>query len=419
MDAYLNRTNKIIARINELAGITETPEMVTRMYGTDAFMEGRNLVKKWMKDAGLQTSFDNIGNVRGKYLCDKKDAKTLVIASHIDTVVNAGKWDGPLGVIMGLDLIETIIENKIKLFFNIELIGFADEEGVRFHTTFLGSKAVVGSFDKTWLKKQDKDGISLKDALQKMGGKAEKIDVDAIPKDDWLGYFEIHIEQGPVLWEKDVPVAVVTAIAGQKRMQLTFTGMAGHAGTVPMGMRQDALCCAAETIAAIEQFGLVNKEDIVATVGKLEIVNSASNVIPGKVICSLDVRSADEKKLAVAYEALKESIELICAKREIKLTWELVQSSLPTLCDNQFVELLRDSISQSNFATINLVSGAGHDGVTVSEIAPIGMLFVRCFKGISHNPLENVEAKDIAATLKVSDLFLQSLSAINNLATIN
>lgn len=413
MDTYFNRTTKIITRINGLADITEVPDMVVRMYGTDAFMEGRKLVKKWMDAARLETSFDNIGNVRGKYICGKAGAKTLVIASHIDTVVNAGKWDGPLGVIMGLDIIENLIADKIDLPFNIELIGFVDEEGVRFHTTFLGSKAIVGNFDETWLSKKDKDGIELKSAIKKMGGDAGKLNKDAIAKNDWLGYFEIHIEQGPVLWEKDIPIAVVDAIAGQKRMQLTFKGMAGHAGTVPMDMRQDALCCAAETIAAVEQFGLANKESIVATVGKLEVVNAASNVIPGEVVCSLDLRSADEKKLETSCVALKELIEIICAKRQIALTWEVVQSSASTLCDNKFVGLLKDSITRSNFETISLVSGAGHDGVAISEIAPICMLFVRCFKGISHNPLENVEAKDIAAALKVSDLFLQHLTSIN------
>lgn len=413
MNNYTDRTNKIISRINKLAGITETPNMVTRMYGTDAFMKGRKLVSEWMGEAGLQTTFDNIGNVRGKYLCGKNDAKTLVIASHIDTVVNAGKWDGPLGVIMGLDLIETIIYNKKELPFNIELIGFADEEGVRFHTTFLGSKAVVGSFDETWLEKDDKDGVSLKEALEKMGGSATDLFKDAIPKDDWLGYFELHIEQGPVLWEKDVPVALVMAIAGQKRIQLTIAGMAGHAGTVPMDMRQDALCCAAEIISTIEEFGLTNKENIVATVGKLDVLNGASNVIPGEVVCSLDLRSADENKLEASYFALKELIKMICAKRNVKLKWELVQSSSPTLCDDKFVGLLNDSIIQSNFESIKLVSGAGHDGVAIAEVAPICMLFVRCFKGISHNPLENVEAKDIAAALKVSDLFLIKLAQAN------
>lgn len=415
MDEYLKRTNKIIIRINKLAAITEMPNMVTRMYGTEAFIQGRKLVKQWMEEAGLQTSFDNIGNIRGKYLCGKKDAKTLVIASHIDTVVNAGKWDGPLGVIMGLDLIETIIIDKKELPFNIELIGFADEEGVRFHTTFLGSKAVVGSFDKTWLTKKDTNGIELKSAIEQMGGNPEKLSEDAIPKNNWLGYFEIHIEQGPVLFEKDIPVAVVNAIAGQKRIQLTFTGMAGHAGTVPMDMRQDALCCAAETIAAIEQFGIVNKQDIVATVGKLDIPNAASNVIPGEVICSLDLRSADEKILDNCYSQLQQIIKTICNKRQIELNWELVQSSAPTLCDEHLVALLKQSIAELNIEEISLVSGAGHDGVAVAEIAPICMLFVRCFKGISHNPLENVEAKDIAAALSVSDLFLQSLAAINNL----
>lgn len=413
MDTYLIRTDKIINRINALATITEVPNIIVRTYGTDAFMKGRTLVNEWMKAAGLQTFIDNMGNVRGKYFCGLADAKTLVIASHIDTVVNAGKWDGPLGVIMGLDLMEQMIQSKTQLSFNIELIGFCDEEGVRFHTTFLGSKAVVGSFDNNWLQKMDKDGITLKTAMEKMGGDAEKLHEDAMPKNDWLGYFEIHIEQGPVLYERDIPVAVVTAIAGQKRVQLTFTGMAGHAGTVPMNMRQDALCCAAETIVAIELFGISHSDKMVATVGKLAVANAASNVIPGVVVCSLDLRSANENILEDCYHQLQKIIKDICIKRDIDLHWELIQSSQPTLCDTHLVHLLKSAIAQANFETISLVSGAGHDGVAMAEVAPICMLFVRCFKGISHNPLENVEAKDIAATLKVADLFMQQLIAVN------
>jgi allantoate deiminase len=409
MSDHLQRAEKILQRINELASVSEDKSCVTRTYGTPAFIEGRNKVEQWMKDAGLDTRIDNIGNVRGRLLSKNANAKTFVIASHIDTIINAGKFDGPLGVLMGLDLIEYLLQSKTQLPFHIELAGFCDEEGCRFHTTYLGSKAVAGSFDKSMLTAKDAAGISLEEAIKKNGGDVNSLSKDAIAKNDWLGYFEIHIEQGPVLYEKEIPVGVVTAIAGQRRVEIKFTGEAGHAGTVPMDMRKDALTCAAEFILAAESFGGDNKKDIVATIGKVNIPNSASNVIPGEVILSLDIRSADETILSSSYDKIKKIAEDICTKRNIEIEWNLIQQTKPVTCDDEMNKLLKRSIGIAGFETVELVSGAGHDAVPVSAISPVAMLFVRCFKGISHNPLENVELKDIAAAIKVSDNFIQQL----------
>jgi allantoate deiminase len=409
MSDYLQRADKIFSRINQLAAISEDEGVVTRTFGTRAFLEGSAKVAQWMKDAGLQTRIDQIGNVRGKLLSKKAGAKTFVIASHIDTVVNAGKFDGPLGVIMGLDLLEQIIAAKAELPFNVELIAFSDEEGVRYHTTFLGSKVVTGAFDSVLLDKQDKNGITLKNAIRAMGGDETLLAVDAILPDNWLGYFEIHIEQGPVLWENNIPVALVTAIAGQKRIELTYTGFSGHAGTVPMNMRNDALACASEFILSAERFALENKDYLVATVGKLEVIGSASNVIPGEVVLSLDLRSPDEKKLKTAYQHLEQLSEAIAKKRGIIPKWNLIQQTLPVACDAGLNKMLQQAITASNFELVQLVSGAGHDAVPVSEIAPVSMLFVRCYKGISHNPLENAELADVAAAILVSDNFINQL----------
>ncbi|MCW3112971.1 MAG: allantoate amidohydrolase [Segetibacter sp.] len=409
MEVYLERAQRIVARINDLAGISEDPKGITRTFGTAAFVEGRDKVADWIKEAGLETRIDSIGNVRGKLSCSQPNAKTFVIASHIDTVVNAGKWDGPLGVIMGLDLVEQLIQTEAELPFNIELIAFSDEEGVRFHTTYLGSKVVTGSFDKHLLGKKDASGIMLKEAIATMGCNISDLQKDAIEADTWLGYFEIHIEQGPVLYERNIPAAVVTSIAGQRRIEITFEGMAGHAGTVPMDRRNDALCCAAGFVLQTEKYAIENKERIVATVGKLNIVNAASNVIPGEVVCSLDVRSADETDLNQACGHLQNLCNKISEARNIKTRWKLIQQTAPVSCDKDLVNLLSHSIAQENLETISLVSGAGHDAVPVSVIAPVAMLFVRCFKGISHNPLEDVELKDIEATVKISDNFIQNL----------
>jgi allantoate deiminase len=396
-------------RINALASITEDEGRVTRTYGTHAFIRGRDLVQQWMKDAGLETRVDNIGNIRARLLSGNPAAKTFVIASHIDTIINAGKFDGPMGVLIGLDLLEQLKHNKTELPFHIELIGFCDEEGCRFHTTYLGSKAVAGCFDETILDTKDANGIALQDVIEQNGGDIKKLKDDAIPKKDWLGYFEIHIEQGPVLYEKNSPVAIVSAIAGQRRAGLIFNGEAGHAGTVPMHMRKDALTCAAEFILVIEKFA-ADEKNFVNTVGKLHIINAASNVIPGEVIISLDLRSADEYTLVNAYEAVKSLALDICKDRGIALEWNDVQQSNPVTCDPTLNNHLAAAISDCGYEVLKLVSGAGHDAVPISTVAPVSMLFVRCFKGISHNPLENVELADLAAALEVSDGFLMRLT---------
>ena len=411
MNNEIRRAEKILQRINELAAVSDDEGCITRTYATKAFMEGRNKVKQWMEVAGLQTRIDNIGNVRGRVLSKIKNAKTFVIASHIDTVINAGKFDGPLGVLMGLDIIEQLIQSKTELPFHIELIGFCDEEGCRFHTTYLGSKVVAGSFDAAALDTRDDVGISLREAIKEIGGNVNDLDKDVIAKEDWAGYFEIHIEQGPVLYEKDIPAGVVTAIAGQCRVAIVFNGEAGHAGTVPMDMRKDALTCAAEFIIETEKFATSNK-NLVATVGKLHIINSASNVIPGEVICSLDMRSADEAILSSSYEAIKKLAETISIKRNIVLEWNLIQQTKPVTCNTEMYKLLGESIKEEGYEVVDLVSGAGHDAVPVSAVSPVAMLFVRCFKGISHNPLENVELKDMAAVIKVSDNFINKLIKI-------
>lgn len=409
-----SRADKIFARVNELAAISEEQGMLTRTYGSDAFMEACEKVRSWMQSAGLETRTDNIGNVRGRLISGNENAKTFIIASHIDSVVNAGKFDGPLGIIMGLDLIENLAKNKVSLPFSFELIAFCDEEGIRFHTTYLGSKSVAGSFDPSLLTATDRDGITLEQVISKLGGDTNLLTADALLEESLLGYFEIHIEQGPVLYKAQIPVAVVAAIAGQKRVELVFTGAAGHAGTVPMNMRRDALSCAAECISAIEDFAVDHTASIVATVGKLDIANAASNVVPGRVKCSLDIRSADEVRLAFACNALQNILREICEDRTITFQWNLIQESAPVTCDATLNNLLKQSIKAAGYEPVELVSGAGHDAVPLSAVCPVSMLFVRCYKGISHNPLEAVEIKDIAAATEVADNFILNLISYYN-----
>jgi hydantoinase/carbamoylase family amidase len=406
---YQERAEVIMQRINELASISEDKTCITRTYGTPAFITGRDKVKEWMDKAGLRTSIDTIGNIRGRVSSRNPGAKTFVIGSHIDTVVNAGRFDGPLGVLMGLDLLEEMMNSNPDLPFHIEVVGFCDEEGCRFHTTYLGSQVIAGRFDKAMLNAKDESGISLEEVIKANGSNVNNLSKDAIAGKDWLGYFEIHIEQGPVLYEKDIPVGIVEAIAGQRRFEIKFTGEAGHAGTVPMNMRKDALACASEFILAAEKFSIANKDELVATVGKLRIPHSASNVIPGEVICSLDLRSPDEINLMAAGDELKKQASTICKKRNIGLEWNLIQQSKTVSCDKKMNKILKEAIETSGYQLVELVSGAGHDAVAVSAVSPVAMMFVRCFKGISHHPEENVEIKDIAAAIKVSDQFIKYL----------
>jgi len=411
MTEYTARTAHILSRIDELAAISEdaTGATVTRRFGTPAFVRGRDLVQGWFEAAGLATRLDGIGNLRGRLASPRPGAKTFVLASHIDTVVNAGKYDGPLGVLMGLNLVESIIQQGLELPFHLELIAFSDEEGVRFHTTYLGSKVVTGAFEPALLQRTDADGITLAQAIADMGGDAATLATDALPAAEWLGYFELHIEQGPVLWENKVPIALVMAIAGQQRVELTWTGMAGHAGTVPMPMRQDALAAAAEFVLAAEAFALAHGRGLVATVGQLRIPYSASNVIPGQVVHSLDLRSPDAGQLATAYADLRARAEAIAASRGLGLDWQLVQYTAPVQCDRELNRLLGHAIAANGYEVDGLVSGAGHDAVPASAVAPATMAFIRCYKGISHNPLENVEAADVAAALQVAEQFLLEL----------
>jgi allantoate deiminase len=412
MNNHLQRAENIVSRIHELASTSEDDKGITRRYGTPAAVRAGEKVLEWMRMAGLRARVDAIGNIRGIWLSEQPGVRTMVIASHIDTVVNAGCWDGPLGVLAGLDILENIIRMNRKLPFHIELIAFCDEEGVRFHTTYLGSKVVAGTFEKAVLDVRDEEGVSLREAINGIRGDAAGLEKDAIPRDQWLGYFEIHIEQGPVLYEKRIPVAVVKAIAGQVRAEVVFTGVAGHAGTVPMDMREDALCGAAEFVLAAEGLAGTAGSGLMATVGKLQIAGSATNVIPGEVTCSVDIRSADMQVLSRGHEELRRMCEAIAGKRGLEVRWKVVQMSPAVTCDVGLSALLGRSIREAGYEVLELVSGAGHDAVPVSAVSPVTMLFVRCYKGISHNPLEDVEMEDLAAAIAVSDEFIHQLSEI-------
>ena len=289
----------VMERCAQLGAISEEPDRLTRRFATAAMAQANDLVGGWMAAAGMAVRRDQIGNLIGRYEADRPGAKALLLGSHLDTVRDAGCYDGPLGVLVALACVEQLAAAGTRLPFAIELVAFADEEGLRYQSTYLGSAALAGTFDPASLDLADADGVSMAAAIRGFGGDPENIAAAARAGADLLGYCEVHIEQGPVLERLELPVGVVEAIAGQSRVSLELAGMAGHAGTVPMSGRQDALCAAAAVVLAVEAAAR-SSPGLVATVGQIQVEPGASNVIPGRASLSLDVRHQDDERRRLA-----------------------------------------------------------------------------------------------------------------------
>lgn len=404
------QTERIVKRIEILGSISDDRECLSRFYGTKAHKKAGKKISKWMKKAGMQTSKDIVGNINGVLKSKNPEAKHFMIGSHYDTVFNAGKYDGPLGVILGIEIAQLFSNQNIDLPFHLHVAAFADEEGCRFNIAYLGSSLIAGNFDKNWLPKVDDFGNSLAQLMETNGGSLAEINKNIIPTKDWLGYFEPHIEQGPVLCDEDIPVCLVSGIAAQSRVNITWKGISGHAGTYPMDLRNDALCAAAQFIVAVEALGKKHKEKLVATVGKIKSGPNISNVIPELVTHSLDMRSADNKFLLEITKQLNNKASEIAKERNIELKWELMQSNPSVNCNKELKETLGKSVKKHTKKLLEIPSGAGHDAVMISKVAPVSMLFIRCKEGISHNPLEYVSPEDIEVALKVSSDFISELA---------
>jgi allantoate deiminase len=400
---------KILQRIEALAKITDEPGRVTRLFASPAMRRANALIASWMREAGMKPRVDAIGNLIGHYAGEKSGAKILLLGSHLDTVHNAGKFDGPLGVILGIACVAELHRGKIRLPFAIEVISFADEEGARYQTAYLGSKVLAGCFDVNDLKRKDAAGISMADAIEGSGGDPAKLKSARLNPKRLLGYVEAHIEQGPVLEKENLAVGIVTAIAGQSRFKITFTGHAGHAGTTPMNLRQDALCAAAEFVLAAEKFAR-KTPGLVATVGQIKAEPGASNVIPGEVNLMLDVRHQRDSVRRKACAALQKIARQIAFVREAKISWQLVQQTSSVPCAPKLSSLLRRAVRKFQPRVIELASGAGHDAVVMGRITPAAMMFIRCKDGISHHPDESAKPGDISVALKVMNDFIQSLA---------
>jgi allantoate deiminase len=396
----------IMARCDLLAVHSEEPERLTRRFATPAMREVNEQIAAWMRGAGMSVHMDAIGNLIGRYEGERSPSRTLLLGSHLDTVRNAGRYDGPLGVMIALECVSLLHRQDRRLPIAIEIYGFADEEGLRYHSAYLGSKAVVGTLDESMLALRDPDGVTLAQAVEDFGGDPTALASCRRSRDDLIGYCEVHIEQGQLLEQRNLPVGVVTAIAGQTRSELIYRGSAGHAGTVPMALRRDALAAAAEFILAVETRGL-GRDQLMATVGQIAVFPGASNVIPGKVELSLDLRHpSDDVRLSIGKE-LEERSRDLAARRGVEVEWKTMQSTGSVQCDTELAGLLAQAIELGGLLTFRLPSGAGHDAAIMAGLAPSAMLFLRCKGGISHSPEESVTVEDVGVATVVLTRFLE------------
>ena len=391
---------RIMERCDALARHSELPGGLTRVFLSPQARAATDQVLGWMREAGMQARLDAIGNAAARYEGERPGLPCLMLGSHLDTVRDAGRYDGMLGVVSAIECVDALNRRKKRLPFAIEVVGFGDEEGVRFGTTLLGSRAVAGTLDLEVLKAKDPQGNTMADALRHFGLEPKLVPEIARKKGDVLAYAELHIEQGPVLESEGLAVGVVTAINGFSRLRVTLRGAAGHAGTVPMNLRRDALAAAAECVLATERIARGHPE-LVGTVGRIEAKPGAINVIPGEVMFTVDVRAPQDPLRKHAVAAVRSQIETIAKDRKLDCHVETLQEFGVTACAPRLMEQMDKAVARQGFAVRRLPSGAGHDGMALGAITEICMLFVRCKDGISHNPLESITKADAAAGARV------------------
>jgi N-carbamoyl-L-amino-acid hydrolase len=392
---------KILGMAHELAQWTELPEGLMCTYFSPAHKAAAAQLRDWMAAAGMKVEIDPVGNVIGRYSSDAVAAKTLIVGSHYDTVANAGHFDGRLGILTAVAVVDHLHRMRRKLPFHIDVMAFSEEEGVRFSAPYLGSGAVAGRFDEDALARRDSDDVSLATVLRKEGVDLETIQKLARRPETLRGYLEVHIEQGPVLLQKDLPVGIVTSITGSARYRVSVQGAAGHAGTVPMPLRRDAAAAAAEIVLAVERRCRAS-DNLVGTVGQLTVPHGLINVIPGSCELSLDIRSVDDGTRSAATHDIMAAIEEITGRRRVTASIKELARHRATPCAPAMQSAFAEAISTAGIEPFYLPSGAGHDAEQFAGVTDIGMLFVRCGNGgISHSPLETVTAEDADAGARV------------------
>jgi hydantoinase/carbamoylase family amidase len=399
-------------RLDELAVDTDEPGRITRLFLSPAHKLAMERVRRWMEAAGLRVQEDDIGNVVGRLSSSTPDALTFILGSHIDSVRDAGRYDGGFGVLSAIEVVDELRRLGITLPFELEIVAFGDEEGVRFPSTLSGSRAFAGSFSKDSLSAHDANGVSLAEALRSFGCDASAIGRIARDPRNVCGYLESHIEQGPVLEAENLALGVVTAIAGMSRFNVTVAGEAGHAGTVPMERRKDALAGAAVMIAAIEAVAR-QTDEVVATVGMIDALPGAINVIPSVVRFSVDLRASRDRLRLEALGAIEARLRAIASERALGLTLTPLDEAKATACDPALIEELSQALSRQGHRVFALPSGAGHDAMVMAQLCPVAMLFLRCKGGISHNPAEQITVEDAEAAIRVMLDFLLNYRAPN------
>ena len=429
-------SSRLVRMLDELGRVTDEPGRLTRTFLSPAMRRANHLVGDCMKAAGLKVRVDSVGNLIGRLEADcgagspnpavgrlrggvrrPRPTKTLLLGSHLDTVRDAGKFDGPLGVLLPIVALAELKRRGVKLPFAVEVLGFSEEEGVRFASAYLGSEGYTGRLKPATLALRDADGVSVGEVLKKFNGGKFSLPKPAHRRGDLLGYVEVHIEQGPVLEARKLAVGVVSAIAGQSRFKLTWTGKAGHAGTTPMTLRRDALAGTAEFISGVE--GIARRTPgLVATVGVVTVSSGAANVIPGEVVHTLDVRHARDAVRRAALFKLGRLAAGIAKKRGLKVAWRRTQENAAVDCSPRLTAQLARSVQAVQGRSLSLVSGAGHDGVVMSTLTPVAMLFVRCRGGLSHHPGEYASPKDLGVALQVMVDFLERLAAEQRLTPL-
>jgi allantoate deiminase len=396
----------VIDRCRKLARFSEQPGTICRTFLSPPVRDCHHEIARWLEPLGAEVKIDAAGNLRALYPAARPDAPRLLIGSHLDTVPDAGAFDGALGVVLGVALIEAL--NGERLPFAIEIVGFSEEEGVRFGTPFIGSRALVGRAGDELLAREDANGITVRDAIEEFGLNPSEIP-DARVDRDAIGYVEFHIEQGPVLEVLDFPLAAVESIAGQSKLEFTFVGRANHAGTTPMHLRRDAIAGAAEWIAAVEREGQ-SVAGLVATVGVVEPKPGVANVIAGEARLTLDVRHSANDVRERAVNALIRAAEEIVSRRGLTVTQNTLSIQPSVAMDPFLVGQIEEAMRKAGCRPHRMVSGAGHDAMILAEKIPAGMIFLRTPGGISHNPQETVKLEDVARAIEVGSHLLSLLA---------
>ncbi|QLR42603.1 allantoate amidohydrolase [Enterobacter sp. RHBSTW-00994] len=402
---------RVMDRADELAAISETPDALTRVSLSPEHLQANQRVGQWMQHAGMTVWQDSVGNLCGRYEGEQEGAPAVLLGSHLDTVRNAGRYDGMLGVLTAIEVVDNLHRRGARLAQAIEIVGFCDEEGTRFGITLLGSRGLTGTWPESWLATTDAEGISVAQAMVQVGLDPARISHAARNVADISSYLELHIEQGPCLEQKGLALGVVEAINGARRLRCQFTGEAGHAGTVPMNHRKDALAAAAEWMVAVESTTQRHGNNLVATVGEIRCVPGAVNVIPGEVTLSLDIRGPQDGPLDALLGELLTLAEAVAGRREVYFSAEEFYRIAATPCDFRLQTLIGEAVAAVQGESLSLPSGAGHDAIAMAERWPVGMLFMRCKGGISHHPAESVQAEDVALAIEAFGRAVTSLAA--------